>query len=308
MDLTSTENNNLYLCDLCNKSYKILGSLTRHKNKTHGIIKEKPQNTNGQKKTTKRKKKAAVKKNCIICCKYYSTVSGYKHHLKTYHEGDEPLDNINQATGQPFLWKKRSSKTTEVVSTDDVFVQFENNIPQELRDNDGLRCKICNSLFPNSNQFIEHEKLHFELDASDDEDEDVSFMRLEITNNGTGSNPNDSFKIVSEITCDTCQSTFKSASKHEEHKQLCGKDLLKDFEALRLGCQPTLSSEDKIKEVELSQKIIIFPKDSGSSNKGHLNALFDYFKIIKRKIDCEICGKSCEHPDHLEYHQWWNSS
>lgn len=276
MNNTSPKNGILLNCDKCDKSYKRLYHLNVHNRVIHGVIIENVQ-TNAPKRTIKRKKKKATKKYCIICCKAYSTMGSYKYHMKRYHDG---IDINEQLKGQePFTWNKKSSKTTNIVSSIDVLKHFENEIPQE--------------------------KAHSETSDTSDSSE-VSFMRLEIKNNGSDTNPEISYDIVCELTCNTCLSKFKSVSKHEEHERICANNMAKDFESLKL-CQPKFTNVDEMKADESDKSYNDSPKDDGVPSKAHLKALFE-FQINQRKIDCEICGKSCDQLKHLEYHQWWNSS
>ncbi|XP_025405500.1 PR domain zinc finger protein 5-like [Sipha flava] len=299
MNRTSTKNNCLHNCDKCNKSYKRLYHLNVHYTAVHGIIIEKTQN-NAPKQKIKRKKRKATKKYCIICCRTYSSIPSYKYHMKKYHDGVDINEQLIKGQ-EPFTWYK--TKTTDHDQSDDNLRHQDKEISQELKDNK-IICNLCNSRFPNKSQYKEHQKIHLKTDTSDSSE--VSFMRLEMKNNGSDTNPKISYDIVCELTCNFCLSKFKSVSKHEEHERICAVNMAKNVESHRL-CQSKLTNVDEMKAVELTKDIYILSKDTGKRTEAHMKALFE-FQINQRKIDCEICGKGCDQLQHLEYYQWWNPS
>lgn len=282
----------MYLCELCNRAYKRPNNLSRHFNLVHTNEMDttnKTNKTNGPKKTIKRKRKRH-NKFCIVCCKTFTTIGSFKYHMRAYHAGMQ-LDDLEGVNAEPFKWKnpggRKSSKFNTVTSnptSNDIFENFENEIPSELRD-DTFRCIICNSEFPTNNEFVEHEKIHFETDASNNVD-DILFYKLEVTNKGSLTNPIMSYETVSEITCDNCPSKFRSVINYDEHKKICRKN----YEINVLAIMNIIQKETRVQR-----------------STAHAKALYE-FPSNQQQIDCEICGKCCNKIDHIEYNRWWNGS
>ncbi|XP_060834350.1 putative zinc finger protein 840 [Rhopalosiphum padi] len=100
-------------------------------------------------------KKKYVRHYCDVCCKNYINSTSFKTHMKTFHG----QLNLNNASSEDELILK--SKKNGIGKTDNIFTEFEDQMPVELR-NDQHRCNVCNQIFSNSIDYMNHEKSHYQ--------------------------------------------------------------------------------------------------------------------------------------------------
>jgi len=158
----------LRTCDVCNESYNNLMSFTEHI-ETHGNIIEKTTT-----KQRRRKKKRGIK-YCNICCKNFSTAGSCLAHMKHYHDATA-TSNFNTLFKKSLPTssvskeiEKANKESSKDVGIEDIFIEFENKLPFELRY-DKCRCHLCDKVFDDMNDFMNHEKIHYQLEAADEID------------------------------------------------------------------------------------------------------------------------------------------
>ncbi|XP_026823251.1 probable serine/threonine-protein kinase DDB_G0283065 [Rhopalosiphum maidis] len=116
-----------------------------------------------QPKQTEHKKKYA-RYYCDVCCKNYINSTSFKIHLKTFH-GQLNLNNASSEDestlkSKRYFFELKSTKNG-IGKTDNIFTEFEDKMPVELK-NDQHRCNVCNTIFSNLIDYMNHEKSHYQ--------------------------------------------------------------------------------------------------------------------------------------------------
>ncbi|XP_060795897.1 zinc finger protein 646 [Neoarius graeffei] len=252
-DAAGDDEDRPFKCDMCEKTYRHHGSLINHK-KTHqmGIF------------------------ECSVCFKQFNNLAALTSHQRIHSKTRAPPSTVS-----PFTPETYTDSTSEQVS----------NVLQNGATNIHF-CHLCQSAFPNDDEFQNHIMLHnsssvsFELPASTPEDHPFSYS----INQSPESNPYPSSSdtpplpplLDKAVDYDQTQGPMENGHVYVPHT---------------IGDEPTL--------LDTQGEHLALPLEN--LNPEHLEQATDDKQdqpgSSDRRFKCHICGKSYRHAGSLINHK-----